>query len=62
MTMPRQPPPPGQARINSEIVDHVVQDVGTDGLRVKADTRQEGEAATETMKPCSIQEGIDNAM
>ena len=62
MTMPRQPPPPGQTSINSGIVDLVVQHVGTDSLRVEANTREEGEAATETMKPCSIQEGIDNAM
>ena len=62
MTMPRQPPPPGQTRINSGIVNHVVQHVGTDSLKVEADTGEEGKAATETMKPRSIQEVIDNAM
>ena len=55
MTMPRQAPPPGQTRISSGIVDHMVQRVGTDRSRVEADTRKEGEAATETMKPRSIQ-------
>ena len=49
-------PPPGQTRINSGIVDHIVQRVGTDSSRVEADTREEGEAATETMKPRSIQQ------
>ena len=62
MTMPRQAPPPGQTRINSGIVDHMVQRVGTDSSRVEADTREEGQTATETMKPRSIQQGIDNAM
>ena len=62
MTLPHQAPPPGQNRINSGIVDHMVQFVGTDSSKVEADIREEGKAATETMKPCSIQHGTHNAM
>ena len=43
MTMPRQRPAPGQTRIDSGIVDHVVRHVETDSSRVKTDTRKEGE-------------------